>query len=58
MCCFYAKRVKNRTSVGCRLEVSRPHVERFLAGAVLHTGPRPFRMDDRILALPIASLWA
>lgn len=31
--------------------------ERFLAGAVLHTGPRPFRLDDRIFALPICTLW-
>lgn len=32
--------------------------ERFLAGAVLHTGPRPFRLADRIFALPICTLWA
>lgn len=31
--------------------------ERFCAGAVLHTGPRPFRLAERILAVPIASLW-
>lgn len=31
--------------------------DRFLAGAVLHTGPRPFRLAERILALPIATLW-
>ncbi len=31
--------------------------ERFRAGAVLHTGPRPFRLSERILALPICSLW-
>lgn len=31
--------------------------DRFVAGAVLHTGPRPFLLDDRIHALPIASLW-
>lgn len=30
---------------------------RFLAGAVLHTGPRPFTLDERILALPICTLW-
>ncbi len=30
---------------------------RFLAGAVLHTGPRPFVLDERIFALPICSLW-
>jgi hypothetical protein len=30
---------------------------RFLAGAVLHTGPRPFVLGDRIFALPICSLW-
>jgi predicted AAA+ superfamily ATPase len=30
---------------------------RFLAGAVLHTGPRPSGLDDRIFALPICSLW-
>ena len=31
--------------------------DRFVAGAVLHTGPRPFRLGDRIHALPIASIW-
>jgi uncharacterized protein len=30
---------------------------RFVAGAVLHTGPRPFRLGERILALPICSIW-
>jgi uncharacterized protein len=32
--------------------------DRFLAGAVLHTGPRPFQLDERIFALPICTLWA
>jgi predicted AAA+ superfamily ATPase len=31
--------------------------ERFLAGAVLHTGPRPYRLGERIFALPICVLW-
>ncbi len=31
--------------------------ETFLAGAVLHTGPRPFVLSDRIFALPICTLW-
>ncbi len=31
--------------------------ERFLAGAVLHTGPRPFPLAERIFALPICTLW-
>ena len=31
--------------------------DRFLAGAVLHTGPRSFRLDHNILALPVYSLW-
>ena len=30
----------------------------FIAGVVLHTGPRPFALDDRLLALPICALWA
>lgn len=29
----------------------------FKAGAVLHTGPAQFRLDDRIEAIPIAALW-
>ncbi|MGH2878039.1 MAG: ATP-binding protein [Solirubrobacteraceae bacterium] len=29
----------------------------FLAGAVLHTGPRPFQLAERIFALPICSIW-
>jgi predicted AAA+ superfamily ATPase len=32
--------------------------DRFLAGAVLHTGPRPFRLAERVFALPIAALWS
>jgi predicted AAA+ superfamily ATPase len=31
--------------------------DRFLAGAVLHTGPRPFQLAERVLALPICCLW-
>ena len=31
--------------------------ERFLGGAVLHTGPRPFEIQDGIIAAPIAALW-
>jgi uncharacterized protein len=31
--------------------------ERFLAGAVFHTGPRPFQLAERIFALPICTLW-
>ena len=31
--------------------------DRFLAGAVLHTGPRPFQLAERIFALPICTLW-
>lgn len=30
---------------------------RFLCGAVLHTGPRAFALSERILALPICTLW-
>lgn len=28
-----------------------------VAGVLLHTGPRPFRIEDRIHALPVGSLW-
>lgn len=31
--------------------------ERFLAGAVLHTGPQPFQLAERVFALPICTLW-
>lgn len=31
--------------------------DRFLAGAVLHTGPRAFELASRIFALPISSIW-
>jgi predicted AAA+ superfamily ATPase len=31
--------------------------DRFLAGLVLHTGPRLFELDERIVAAPIAALW-
>ncbi len=33
------------------------HPETFLAGIVLHTGPRTYRLGDRIVAAPISSLW-
>lgn len=31
--------------------------DRFAHGLVLHTGPRPFRLDESITALPICALW-
>jgi uncharacterized protein len=32
--------------------------DRFIAGVVLHTGPRPYTLGDRLSALPISALWA
>lgn len=32
--------------------------ERFTRGVVLHTGPRAYELDERILAAPISSFWA
>ena len=32
--------------------------DRFIAGVVLHTGPRPYGLGDRLSALPISTLWA
>jgi hypothetical protein len=32
--------------------------ERFLGGVVLHTGPRTFRLAERVIAAPIGTLWA
>lgn len=31
--------------------------ERFVRGAVLHTGPRMYELDERIVAVPISTLW-
>jgi hypothetical protein len=31
--------------------------DRFLAGALLHTGPKAFVLSDGIFALPICSIW-
>jgi uncharacterized protein len=31
--------------------------DRFLAGAVLHTGPRKYRLAERVYAVPICALW-
>jgi uncharacterized protein len=31
--------------------------DRFVAGAILHTGPSRFRLSPRIFAMPIASIW-
>jgi len=30
----------------------------FVAGIVLHTGPRAYRLGDRLLAAPISTLWS
>lgn len=32
--------------------------ERFIGGAVLHTGPHTYPLGDRIVAAPIATVWA
>lgn len=32
--------------------------DQFIGGAVLHTGPRRYRLDDQIVAAPISALWA
>jgi len=32
--------------------------DRFAAGVVLHTGPRAYSLEDRIIAAPIATLWS
>jgi uncharacterized protein len=32
--------------------------DRFVRGVVFHTGRQPFELDDRIWALPIATLWS
>ena len=40
------------------LELLREQLgERFLGGAALHTGPRPFHLSERIFALPVCTLW-
>jgi predicted AAA+ superfamily ATPase len=31
--------------------------DKFIGGAVLHTGPRSFELGDRLVATPIATLW-
>ena len=33
------------------------HPESFVAGIVLHTGPRTYRLGDRLVAAPISTLW-
>lgn len=41
------------------LEWLRDRLERrFLAGVVLHTGPRGFELAERIVAAPVAALWS
>jgi predicted AAA+ superfamily ATPase len=32
--------------------------EAFVAGIVLHTGPRAYRLGERLLAVPISTLWS
>ena len=32
--------------------------EAFIAGIVLHTGPRTYRLGDRLIAAPISTLWS
>ncbi len=36
----------------------RDNEKLFVTGIIFHTGPRPFRLDDRIHALPISALGA
>lgn len=31
--------------------------ERFVGGVLFHTGPRTYRLDERIIAAPISTLW-
>jgi hypothetical protein len=31
--------------------------DRFVGGAVLHTGPDPYQLGDRVMALPVWALW-
>ena len=31
--------------------------EAFIAGIVLHTGPRTYPLGDRLIAAPISTLW-
>ena len=31
--------------------------DRFVLGVVLHTGPTPVRVDDRLIAAPISTIW-
>jgi uncharacterized protein len=31
--------------------------DQFVAGAVFHTGRRPFKLSDKVFALPIATIW-
>ncbi|MGL5830426.1 MAG: ATP-binding protein [Angustibacter sp.] len=35
----------------------RERIPRFIAGIVLHTGPRVYELDRDIMAIPIAALW-
>jgi uncharacterized protein len=32
--------------------------QRFLAGVVLHTGPRAYTLEDKIVAAPISAIWS
>lgn len=41
-----------------RLDAAQSARERFVARVVLHTGPRTFRLGDRLVAAPISTLWA
>lgn len=31
---------------------------KFVAGVILHTGPHTYELGDRVMALPISTLWA
>ncbi|MEO7818002.1 MAG: DUF4143 domain-containing protein, partial [Actinomycetota bacterium] len=47
----------NRTSAAHLIWLRDRLGDRFTAGVLLHTGPRSFRIDERIFAAPICSLW-
>lgn len=47
-----------RSDAGRHLAWLRDRIgDRFLAGAVFHTGPAPFELSERIVAVPICALW-
>lgn len=59
---YHLRQEQGRHEIDLLVELGAERVlafgDRFLAGVVLHTGPRVFPLGERIIAAPICTLWS